>query len=1238
MRVEKYPHVIIFAVFIFVFCFSWNTYGQNTFTNRYDKVIQTLVEKIHKNPQSPLSFTNIMEIFKVKDFVSSSTIDIAMTSIAGIKNLHPQAKILLNSYKIFNYSSKGNFKEAAEEVLNSGFITRWFIVGPFDNQDLNGQEREMGPEMDMGEPFKMGLSYDGKERSVSWKDAQSDPLSGILDFSRFLYPDEKVCGYAGTYVEVEKKTETILWSSSSGTLSIWVDGVKVINDTIYRKIGPVRHAAVINLQKGVHEILSKVCIDSGDWKLLILTTDKRGNPLPFTHGNVEEIAKNYKKPLMLPKVKTFETVLAYFEKLIQKDKKPENFGNYATYLILSSSDDTKQKKAQEYAKKGAEETHNCIYYLTYAIGTDDPNKASWAIEKCLRIEPTNPDALVLKLYRIRDSVDISEYASMVERFSKSFPDDPHSSFFTAEILEQEGFPILSIEKIKTAVSSFGKIPFLLEKMLFLSDNGATKKESDSIFNEILSIEATNPYLHQITIQKYQKEGEGDKLLEEIKVIRKYFWTDVDLVRSSVNALIGIKDFASAKELLVEETIKNGDNPTVWENLGSFYNLIGETKLAISCYQTVLGLNPQNVKVRQYISKLMPEEKFEVPYIKSDEYLVSITKKLLAEEKKSKPSPWSTDKVDVTILFEQEIDRVYENGTSAKFIQRGLRINSDQGARLQRYQVIGYSPTRQDLKILRASVIHEDGSIEDATQRFTIPVVEEEYRLYYDDANEIVEMPSLKRGDIINFQYKLSDSELKNLWERHFGNIVPLQTVYPKLKFIYQIIADKNINLYTNGGNLKDVSYIDKQEGENRVFRWESENVKPIIPEPAMVPIEEISPSIRVTTFSSWEEIGKWWWSLASPQMVIDKQIKQKVAELIKDKKTEEEKIEAIFDWVIKSTRYVGLEFGIHGFKPYKTTEVMSRGFGDCKDKATLLYVMMKEAGIDAGIALLRTKNSGILSSDFPFQFFFDHAIAVIPSSNLYLDGTVNYLDFKTLPSGDQGVFALVISDGKVEKKITPMAEPEQNTQILSIETNIDNAGNASIKGRVTVTGIIASFYRSMYQTEGTRKERLESELSQIFPGIDIEKFSFSGLDNFKQPVDIEFNAYVPSIATIMKDEIQLTALPSHNLYSRYASRSHRKFPVSIDNLKVLTDRFIYKAPSGTVFSSIPQSREIGNNNGDYYFKFESSLLDSQTLEIKATLKMNVFRIMPENYNEFREFCKKVDETTDQRIHIMKLAP
>ena len=91
-------------------------------------------------------------------------------------------------------------------------------------------------------------------------------------------------------------------------------------------------------------------------------------------------------------------------------------------------------------------------------------------------------------------------------------------------------------------------------------------------------------------------------------------------------------------------------------------------------------------------------------------------------------------------------------------------------------------------------------------------------------------------------------------------------------------------------------------------------------------------------------------------------------------------VRGVYDFVVSQTRYVGLEFGIHGYKPYRVDQVLARRFGDCKDKASLVHALLGAAGIDSRLVLLRMRRLGRMPETPASLAVFNHAIAYVPDT------------------------------------------------------------------------------------------------------------------------------------------------------------------------------------------------------------------------------------------------------------------
>jgi len=141
-------------------------------------------------------------------------------------------------------------------------------------------------------------------------------------------------------------------------------------------------------------------------------------------------------------------------------------------------------------------------------------------------------------------------------------------------------------------------------------------------------------------------------------------------------------------------------------------------------------------------------------------------------------------------------------------------------------------------------------------------------------------------------------------------------------------------------------------------------------------------------------------------------IKPLVDNLVQGKKTDFEKIEAIYYWVHDNIRYIAYENGIMGYKPVSAQEVLKNKFGDCKGMANLLKEMLLLAGYDARLTILGT-------NDLPYDFSIpslcvaNHMICTLILNNkrYFLDGTDDYVAFNDYSNWIQGKQVL-IEDGE----------------------------------------------------------------------------------------------------------------------------------------------------------------------------------------------------------------------------------
>ena len=168
------------------------------------------------------------------------------------------------------------------------------------------------------------------------------------------------------------------------------------------------------------------------------------------------------------------------------------------------------------------------------------------------------------------------------------------------------------------------------------------------------------------------------------------------------------------------------------------------------------------------------------------------------------------------------------------------------------------------------------------------------------------------------------------------------------------------------------------------------------------------PSVQLTTFESWQQLGDWYAGLEKDRRQPNDAIKAKAAELVQGKTTDMDKVKALYDFVSRDFRYVSLSFGLGRYQPHAASEVLANGYGDCKDKNTLLAALLAAQGFESTSVLIGSQHK--LDPDIPSPSQFDHVITRVPvdGQEIWLDSTNGVAPFRMLafPLRDKQALAM----------------------------------------------------------------------------------------------------------------------------------------------------------------------------------------------------------------------------------------
>lgn len=92
------------------------------------------------------------------------------------------------------------------------------------------------------------------------------------------------------------------------------------------------------------------------------------------------------------------------------------------------------------------------------------------------------------------------------------------------------------------------------------------------------------------------------------------------------------------------------------------------------------------------------------------------------------------------------------------------------------------------------------------------------------------------------------------------------------------------------------------------------------------------------------------------------------------------KIEALYRYLGRTTRYVSIQLGIGGWQPMDAATVYANKFGDCKALSNYLHAMLAACDIESFYTIIHTQNKHI-PRDFATPAIANHAILGVPRAS-----------------------------------------------------------------------------------------------------------------------------------------------------------------------------------------------------------------------------------------------------------------
>lgn len=686
--------------------------------------------------------------------------------------------------------------------------------------------------------------------------------------------------------------------------------------------------------------------------------------------------------------------------------------------------------------------------------------------------------------------------------------------------------------------------------------------------------------------------------------------------------------------------ENPDSENLHNYLGLIHLSRGDIGEAIAEYRESIRLFPQDIWARKQLASLYEENhryfEAQLQYqqlleIEPDNLLAVTRLQALSQldPNRSQPAtippvtllnpevehiiaeaPTSDDypNADVAILFNNFSHEVLPSGQSRYTTHQVVKILTERGINKYGDIAIPYQPNSQNIGINIARTITPDGKIhtppDEAYNDVTPPGLLSR-NLYSDLMWKVISMVGLSPGVCIEYQVTLEDKlEYVSVNETWITGGYNFQSSELTLATTYALKLPQDWSIQWKVRNSDIEPQIRSNQDGMIEYIWTVGEMPALKIEDGMPNINDVVPRLTYSSIQSWERVYDWYKNLAKDRYTPDEQIMETVEKLTQYLNSDESKIRAIYDYVARQIRYVGIELGQSAYQPSPAVEVLKKQYGDCKDKTTLLISMLDLIGIRAYPVMLSTSPYGKTDTSLPSLSQFNHMIVAIPKGKdgyIWLDPTSSTCSYEDLPYSDQGRNGFLIGDFQGMFVEIPVFPAENNKLKSSTELWLNPDGSAKGILRVTMSGQNIINHRWNYQQipPSNWNNTFAAELSQLFPNINIESVNFENLNNIDQPLEITLNFGVNNYIRRIKNQI-LLPLPIDEFtgFTDSFSAPERNYPIDLSypmqiekNIRIhLPNEWIAILPKdvrkNTEFAEMERRYNQFNNSVSYHLSFK----------------------------------------------------
>ncbi len=1085
---------------------------------------------------------------------------------------------------------------AARAAVNAlGFVPAWRVIGPFDNDEGKGFRATYPPETGLN----FGATYPGKLRPVSWRVTDGTGIDGSVRFSDAIAPAEHATVYAATYVESSRAQPASLRLGVQGATQLFLNGALVFAEEHLEGARTENVSVPVQLALGWNEIVVKVSAKHGG-RFALRVAGEDG----FALAGVRFSTDKQNAP----------RVTAAAEP--SSGRPPFAQGQSGRAALLESwaaqRDGRSEARLPPLVSYVAAAPDNPIALYFAALAHWDKGEAGTAIDLIERGVAKHGESLAelhaqrARFFGLKKQLD--RQLESLDAARRLAPGAAGILRSTAAAYAARGWHVDRARVLSAVIDGEQDSASALHE---LGDAMLDRGYVDAAYRTYQRAAALEPGRNQrqealLAIE----ERLGDLGLAErrIRAMQARDPLSPSLPVRQADLLRRAGDPALAVEALERALVLNPDWALPYQRLADLAYEAGDEKQSLAFLEDATKRDPKNVWISDRIAHLRHTRAGgEDDMILDAAALEALVKREVTPE----------GGAHVLDLLDESVCDIHADGSERCIISEVSRVLDTNGRDMLTHLRLRGGGSN---KLLIAAAYSKSGERSEASSV----------------SGDDVRFRQLEEGSTVVLRYEHSAPPGRFL-PNHYASQWYFSSPHRHMersRWVLRLEPGMALRVHARG----EIARREEMRNGKRIYEFLAEHQAPIIPEPAMPPLDDVATMVSVSTVPGWDDYVRWERALLADAHRSTPELAALAQKLTAGAKSADEKLDRLYRFTAESIRYQQeYETTIAGVKPHACPVVVERGYGDCKDKALLFIVLARALGIDAHFALIRTATAGKVVEEVPNQQF-NHAIVYVPKQTgmaaaRFIDPTVDALDVGNLRADDQGTSSLVLDleTGTYRFIDVPYDAPELQLQTHDIKLVIAPDLSAKATDTITVRGSTAAQLRVLGRNKQSAEKVMQAIAGGLFSSATLSSVVWPEKEDMTKPLtlalEIDASRSLREIDGAYR--VRLPGVPALAAISRLRTRT---YPLVLGPPEII--RFVEQVtlPKGARITHVPRDVALENDCLKIIRKGERK---AGGLELVTTIERRCAVVPPERFSELRNLLLSATERLEEDLELRK---